>query len=60
MRKLPAAIAGLAIAITLSTPAWADGVQSRHHRFGGQSDSSGADRARYDERHHDDDGSILF
>ncbi|MCA1842266.1 MAG: hypothetical protein LC792_03575 [Actinobacteria bacterium] len=61
MRKLPAAIAGLTIAVTLSSPAWAatDTVQHRHHHFSGQSDGGG--NSRYDERHPaDDDGSILF
>jgi hypothetical protein len=62
MRKLPAAVAGLTLAVTLSSPTWAatDAVQHRHHHFSGQSDSAGGN-SRYDERHpDDDDGSVLF
>jgi hypothetical protein len=59
MRKLSAALAGLAVVVTLSTPAWAETVQHRHHRFGGQSDSRGEGWSRGDNVQHDDP-SILF
>ena len=61
MRKLSAAIAGVALAVTLSAPALAaDTVQYRHHRFSGRSDSPGEGNSRYDNQHHDDDGTVLF
>ena len=59
MRKLSAALAGLALVMTLSTPAWADTVEHRHHRFSGRSDSSGQGSSRGDNEQHDDP-SILF
>jgi hypothetical protein len=59
VRKLSAAITGLALVVTLSAPAWADTVQQRHHRFSGRSDSPGEGRSRGDNIQHDDP-SILF
>jgi hypothetical protein len=60
MRKLSTVLAGLVLAVTMSSPAWADTVAHRHHDFNGQSDSPGQGHSRYDQGHHDDDGSILF
>jgi hypothetical protein len=59
MRKLSAALTGLALVVTISTPALADTVQHRHHRFNGQSDSPDNGRSRGDNIQHDDP-SILF
>lgn len=59
MRTLSAALAGLAVVVTLSTPAWADTVEHRHHGFRGQSDSRGEGSSRGDNLQHDDP-SILF
>jgi hypothetical protein len=59
VRKLSAALTGLALVVTLSTPAWADTVQQRHHRFSGRSESPGEGRSRGDNIQHDDP-SILF
>jgi hypothetical protein len=57
MRKLSAALAGLVVLATLSTPAWADTVQHRQHRFSGQCSAEGSSRG--DDVQHDDP-SILF
>ena len=59
MRRLSAALTGLALALTLSAPAWAETVQERHHRVNDRSDSPGNDRSRGDNIQHDDP-SILF
>jgi hypothetical protein len=59
MRKLSAALTGLALVVTISTPAWADSVQHRQHRFSGQSDARDNGRSRGDHTQHDDP-SILF
>jgi hypothetical protein len=58
VRKLSAALTGLALVVTLSAPAWADTVQQRHHRFSGRSESPNEGR-RGDKQQHDDP-SILF
>jgi hypothetical protein len=58
VRKLSAALTGLALVVTLSTPAWADTVQQRHHRFSDRSDSPGEGRGGDNIQH--DDPSILF
>jgi hypothetical protein len=61
MRKLSAAIAVFTVALTVSTPAWADTVQQRHHHFSGRSDTPREGNSGYDGQHHDDDdGSVLF
>lgn len=60
MRKLPAALAGLTLVMTLASPAWAAETQTRHqHRYSGQSDTRDGATARGDKTEHDD-GSILF
>jgi hypothetical protein len=49
------------VALTVSTPAWADTVQQRHHHFSGRSDTPREGNSGYDGQHHDDDdGSVLF
>jgi hypothetical protein len=58
MRKLSAALAGVFLAATLCSPAWADPTESRHHRFRGRSESP-YDGRRGDRQQHDDP-SILF
>ena len=59
MRKLSAVLAGLAVVLTVSTPAWADTGQHRHRGFRGQSDSRGGGSSRGDNLQHDDP-SVLF
>jgi hypothetical protein len=63
MRRLAATLAGLALALTLSGPAWANedpsSRSSHHSRFSGRSDS-GADSRPYGDKTQHDDPSILF
>ena len=60
MRKLSAALAGLTLVVTFSTPAWAAEAETRHqHRYSGQSDTPEGASSRGDKTQHDDP-SILF
>jgi len=59
MRPLSATLAGIALAVTLSTPAWAATTEQRHHRYHGQSDAPAQGRRGGDAAQHDD-SSILF
>ena len=59
MRRLPAALAGVALAATLSTPARAATTQQRHRRYHAQSDGQAQPDPPGDAPQHDDP-SILF
>jgi hypothetical protein len=59
MRRLPATLAGIALAVTLATPAWAATTEHRHHRYHGQS-AGPAQRGRDGDAAQHDDPSILF
>ena len=59
MRRLSATLAGVTLAMTLSTPAWAATTEQRHHRYRGQSDTP-AQSARPGDAAQHDDPSVLF
>ena len=59
MRRLPATLAGVALAVTLSTPARAATTEQRHHRYHGQSEGS-AETGRQGDATQHDDPSVLF
>ena len=59
MRRLSATLAGIALAATLSTPAWAATTEQRHHHYHGQSDAPAQGGRGGDVTQHDDP-NILF
>jgi hypothetical protein len=59
MRRLSTVLAGVTLAVTLSSPARAATIEQRHHPYHGQSDTPAEGGRRGDGPQHDDP-SILF